>query len=210
MWVCSFLKTLKILEIKDHIFGFHVFPVIRHGTHPWYLKMHSSSLYKDKTSIQSFGLLFHDNGCELVCSYALTWPTFVRKIWEAIGREKCSPGNSVGKKPACSAGNLGLIPESGRSPGEGNGNPLQYSCLENPMDRRAWRATVHGVGHDWATKPLPLAEKSSKIYRTEHNHLSRVDMEHMACMSLTPASHGQCHRSIFYVFILSNSEFAKT
>ena len=41
--------------------------------------------------------------------------------------------------------NVCLIPESGRSPGEGNGNPLQYSCLENPKDRRAWWATVHGV-----------------------------------------------------------------
>ena len=49
-----------------------------------------------------------------------------------------------GKEPACNAGNTGSIPGSGRSPGEGNGNPLQYSCLENPMDRGAWRATVHG------------------------------------------------------------------
>ena len=46
---------------------------------------------------------------------------------------------------AYNAGDLGLIPESGRSSGEGNGNPLQYSCLENPMDRGAWWATVHGV-----------------------------------------------------------------
>ena len=45
---------------------------------------------------------------------------------------------------ACSAGDLGLIPGSGRSPGEGNGNPLQYSCLENPMDGGAWQAKVHG------------------------------------------------------------------
>ena len=49
------------------------------------------------------------------------------------------------KKSACNAGDLGLIPGSGRSPGEGNGNPLQYSCLENSMDRGAWWATVHGV-----------------------------------------------------------------
>ena len=52
------------------------------------------------------------------------------------------------KKPPANTGNardLGLIPGSGRSPGGGNGNPLQYSCLENPMDRGAWRATVHGV-----------------------------------------------------------------
>ena len=50
---------------------------------------------------------------------------------------------SVGKEPACNAGDLGSVPGSGRSPGEGSGNPLQYSCLENPMDRRAWRAAVH-------------------------------------------------------------------
>ena len=62
------------------------------------------------------------------------------------------PGGSVSKESTCnaketvcSAGDLGLIPGSGRSPGEGNGNPLQYSCLENPMDKEAWQATVHGV-----------------------------------------------------------------
>ena len=48
------------------------------------------------------------------------------------------PGNSVSKESACRAGDLGSIPGSGRSPGEGNGNPLQYSCLENPVDREAW------------------------------------------------------------------------
>ena len=56
------------------------------------------------------------------------------------------------------AGDLGLIPGLGRSPGEGNGNPLQYSSLRNPMDRGVWCATVHGVTrvrHDLATKPLP-------------------------------------------------------
>ena len=49
------------------------------------------------------------------------------------------------KASACNAGDLGSIPESGRSPREGNGNPLQYSCLENPKDRAAWWASVHGV-----------------------------------------------------------------
>ena len=48
------------------------------------------------------------------------------------------PGGSVIKNPPVNAGDLGLIPELGRSPGEGNGNPLQYSCLGNPMDREAW------------------------------------------------------------------------
>ena len=54
-------------------------------------------------------------------------------------------GGSDGKEPASNAGDLGLIPELGRSPGEGNGNPFKYSSLENPMDRGAWQATVHGV-----------------------------------------------------------------
>ena len=49
------------------------------------------------------------------------------------------------KNPPANAGEAGSIPGSGRSPGEGNGNPLQSSCLENPMDRGAWQATVHGV-----------------------------------------------------------------
>ena len=53
--------------------------------------------------------------------------------------------SSVGKESACSAGDLGSTAGQGRSPGKGNSNPLQYSCLENPMDRGAWRATVHGV-----------------------------------------------------------------
>ena len=55
------------------------------------------------------------------------------------------PGGSDGKASAYSAGDPSLFPGSGRSPGEGNGNPLQYSCLENPMDGGAWQATVHGV-----------------------------------------------------------------
>ena len=57
----------------------------------------------------------------------------------------CAPWCSDGKESAFNAGNLGLISGSGKISGEGNGNPLQYSCLENPMDRGAWWATVHGV-----------------------------------------------------------------
>ena len=57
------------------------------------------------------------------------------------------PGGASGKEPACQCGirDAGPIPELGRSPGEGPGNPLQYSSLENSMDRGAWRATVHGI-----------------------------------------------------------------
>ena len=59
------------------------------------------------------------------------------------------PGGSNHKESACNAGDLDSIPGSGRSPGEGHGNPLQHSCLENPMDRGAWWATVHGVAKSW-------------------------------------------------------------
>ena len=64
------------------------------------------------------------------------------------------PGDSDSKESSCSAGDSGSIPGSGRSPGEGNGNPLQYSCLENSMDRGAWQATVHGVAELEATEQL--------------------------------------------------------
>ena len=61
------------------------------------------------------------------------------------------PDGSDGKESACNAGDPGSISESGRSPGEGKGNPFQYSCLENPMDRGALRAIIHGVtkGQTW-------------------------------------------------------------
>ena len=66
------------------------------------------------------------------------------------------PGGSVVKNPPVNAGDMGSTSGSGRSPGERNDNPLQFSCLGNPMDREAWLATVHGVarvGHDLMTKP---------------------------------------------------------
>ena len=67
-----------------------------------------------------------------------------------------------GKESTCNAGDASLIPGSERSPGEGNGNPLQYTCLGNPMDRGVWQATVHGVArvrHKFATKPPPPPPK---------------------------------------------------
>ena len=80
-----------------------------------------------------------------------TWKPIYKHTYIHMG----FPHSSVSKESACNAGHLGLIPGLGRSPGEGNGNPLQYSCLENSMDSRAWQATVHGVTrirHDFATK----------------------------------------------------------
>ena len=59
------------------------------------------------------------------------------------------PGGSDSKETACNAGDLGSTPGWGRSPGGEHGNPLQYSCLENPMDRGAWWATVYGLAENW-------------------------------------------------------------
>ena len=101
-------------------------------------------------------------------SHWVKWPLRKRALlWSGVGggwqrgkersRERIkgkSPG-SDSKESACSKGDLGLIPGLGRSPGGGHGNPLQYSCLENSMDRGAWWATVQGitrVGQDWVTK----------------------------------------------------------
>ena len=63
--------------------------------------------------------------------------------------EPLNPGGSDGKESACNAGDLGSVPGSERSDGEGNSNPLQDSCLENSMDSRAWQATVHWVAKSW-------------------------------------------------------------
>ena len=60
------------------------------------------------------------------------------------------------KNPPANAGDVGLNPGSGRSPGEGNGNPLQYSCLENLIDRGAWQATVHGLAEESDTTEVML------------------------------------------------------
>ena len=71
--------------------------------------------------------------------------------WNKLDRGRDFPGSSVGKETACSAEDLGSIPGSRRAPGEGNSNPLQCSCLENPMDRGAWQATVYGSQESDAT-----------------------------------------------------------
>ena len=70
------------------------------------------------------------------------------KIGPKNGESLNFPGGSDGKESACNADDSGLIPGSGRSPGEGNGYLLQYSCLENSKDRGAWQAIVHGVAKE--------------------------------------------------------------
>ena len=91
------------------------------------------------------------------------------QVNSTINLEKGFSHSSVGKESACKSGDPGSIHGSGRSLGEGNGNPLQYCCLKNPIDRGAWWATVHGVarvGHYLVTKPPPtpmLLKLSQKI-----------------------------------------------
>ena len=87
-----------------------------------------------------------------------------------------SPCSSVRREPPYNAGDLGLIPGSGRSPGGGNGNLLEYSCLENSTDRGAWWATVHGVarvGHNSVTKPYRTGTRVRKE-NWEHNFLVTI------------------------------------
>ena len=82
------------------------------------------------------------------------------------------PDGSDGKASACNAGDQGSIPESGRSPGEGNGNPLQHSCLENLMDGGAWQATVHGVAKNWT-------RLSNFMIQKKLNFKSRLDLPYI-------------------------------
>ena len=79
------------------------------------------------------------------------------------------PGGSVVKNLPASAGDVGSVPGLGRSPGEGNDNPLQYSRLENSMDRGAWQATIHGVEKSWArlsmhTHCFSLASEEARVF----------------------------------------------
>ena len=76
----------------------------------------------------------------------------VRNKWTQLRGSVGFPGGASGKQPPANAGDTGeggLTPGWGRSPGGGRGTPRQHSCLENPMDREAWRATVHGVAKSW-------------------------------------------------------------
>ena len=79
------------------------------------------------------------------------------------------PGGSDGKESACNVGDLDLIPGSGRSPGGRNGNPLQYSCLGNPMARGAWRATVHGIAKS-QTQPSTFTSLIFLIENSKYKH----------------------------------------
>ena len=90
----------------------------------------------------------------------------IYKLNFIIGRYIGFPSSSDGKESACNAGDLGLIPGSGRSPAEGTDNPLQYSCLENPMDREAWQVTVQEVtkSQTWLSDFYSSKEPFPKLF----------------------------------------------
>ena len=95
------------------------------------------------------------------------------------------------KKSACNAGDRDLIPESGRFPGEGNGNLFQYSCLENPMDRGARQATVHGVTRvrqSLATKPSPPSVYSILLQQPKWTKTIFTTVPSSFCLCLLPQS----------------------
>ena len=83
-----------------------------------------------------------------MCLYSYPANRFINNIFlDSIYTD--FPGGSAGKVSVYNVGDPGSSPGLGRSPGEGNGNPLQYYCLENPMDRGAWQAAVYGVAKSW-------------------------------------------------------------
>ena len=94
-------------------------------------------------------------------------------VYPALSVELGFPGGSGGKEAACNVVDPSSIPGSRRSPGEGNGNPLQYSCLERRMDRGAWRAAVHGVAKSWT-------------------RLTNTHRQHGVKMSSVPKGRGRC------------------
>ena len=101
------------------------------------------------------------------------------------------PGGSYGKESACSVGDYSSIPGLGRSPGEGNGNPLQYSCLENPMDRGTWQATVHESDMTEQLHTLGILEQVG-FTKAQNNHRVVVVVESLSrvwlCHDLTDYS----------------------
>ena len=145
----------------------------------------SISPYSEYSGLISFridwftGSLLEVQGLSRVFSSTIIWKHQLFGTQPSLG----FPGGSDGKESACSVGDLSSIPGSGRAPGEGNGNPLQYSCLENPMDGGTWQATVHELEELDTTKCLHFSRwaffmiQLTSIHNYWKNHsLDKMDL----------------------------------
>ena len=88
------------------------------------------------------------------------------------------PGDSAGKNPPANAGDMSSIPGSGRSPGEGHGISLQYSCLENSIDRGAWWVIVHGIAKSWTELRYQTTTKIKKQQQQQQQKTLKREREH--------------------------------
>ena len=125
---------------------------LTNGPHPsWVLRVFSGIMWSVWSSAELVGDLKVQASHQTDEETKSPWEdSHILKVTQVLNvRTKDFPGGSDGKASACNAGDEGLIPGLGRSPGEGNGTPLQISCLENPMDGGAWWATVCGVAKSW-------------------------------------------------------------
>ena len=147
MTICS--GIWKKVDLEEHQFAIfvHSFSVVVEFNFEFLFQLvHNSQIYLSRLKLSSE--LHTDNSLSLNLKSPL------------VGfKDICNNHISVCKESSCNAGDPGLIPGLERSLGEGNGKPLQYSCLENPVNRGAWMVTVHGVTsvrHNLATKSPPL------------------------------------------------------
>ena len=109
-------------------------------------------VFYNKITYALFNLQFMKTVIKSICMYVMIFlpkSLGTRIIFTCLYGNVIFPVDSEGKESTCNPRDRGSIPGSGRSPGEGNGNPLQYSYLENSMDRGAWWAIVHGVTKNW-------------------------------------------------------------
>ena len=146
------LKELSAVIYQNRPFSLSLFEVVGCVRHDWatelnWLKKHITYyicvIYITLYAINNYNIFIY------ILTYynynILYIYVYFKLVYDTLG----FPGDSDGKESACNMGIPSLIPGLGRSPGEGNGYPLQYSCLENSMDRRAWWATVYGVAKTW-------------------------------------------------------------
>ena len=188
---------MKWVESKD-VGGQLLVWVKAPNTDHWFLLWEALSWYPTslgETKMGKMQFLKVQSLSTLVCSWCFSWP-----VWEHTNHnlqfpplqrfllitlifQGGFPGGSVVKNPPANAGDVGSVPRLGRCPGKGHGNPLQYSCLENPMDWGAWRATVHGFAEsDTTTKQQQSCKRGT---------MGRITVWDPVCLSwdLSPFAH---------------------